>query len=277
MTDSSYEQRYKRTVTDFFDGRTSYDNSSTIGRALPLLERVELRPRQRVLDVATGTGIIAIAAAQKVGSGGYVTGVDFSAGMLRQAEQKSEQIQLENIEWIKADADYLDFPAARFDAVFCSSALVYLKDIASTLASWHRWLKIDGMAAFSGWSDTSYPAPWIIQACACHGISLSNINAPTGTKKKCTDLLQAAGFHDVVVAERQLGCYKSVEQLSGWTGDWFHPKKSPLADVSAELRHSIVSEYHNLIASKETDKGVWCESLAYYASGRKVRQTEGNQ
>ncbi|MEL7522280.1 MAG: hypothetical protein AAGJ80_11825, partial [Cyanobacteria bacterium J06553_1] len=73
--DSTYEQRYKQTVVSFFDGRTSYDNDVTIRRALPLLEMIALEPGQRVLDIATGTGIIAIAAAQAVGSTGRVTGV----------------------------------------------------------------------------------------------------------------------------------------------------------------------------------------------------------
>ncbi|MBD6620610.1 methyltransferase domain-containing protein [Komarekiella sp. 'clone 1'] len=82
MQNSQYEQQYKQKVINFFNSRTTYDNDYTIHRALPLLERIQLQKGQKVLDMATGTGIIAIAAAQIIGSEGKVIGVDFSSGML---------------------------------------------------------------------------------------------------------------------------------------------------------------------------------------------------
>ena len=269
MSGADYERSYKKTVVDFFDGRTRYDNESTVKRALPLLEMVTLKPGQQVLDVATGTGIIAIAAAQAVGSTGNVTGTDFSAGMLQQAHQKAQRIGLRNIEWLEADADYLDFESERFDTIFCSSALVYFRNIERTLKSWHRWLKPNGVALFSGWSAESYPAPWIIESCARHGVELKNINAPTGTAERCTALMRNAGFTEVVVEQRQLGTYRTIEQLSGWDGSWFHPYENPLSETSEEQRQRIMADYHESLTSKATEAGVWCESLAYYVSGKK--------
>ena len=265
----NYEHRYKRTVINFFDGRTSYDNDSTVKRALPLLELVTLKPGQQVLDVATGTGIVAIAAAQKVGSAGSVTGVDFSAGMLHQAREKARKLKLNNITWIEADADYLNFETDRFDVIFCSSALVYFKNIEQTLKSWHRWLKPEGIAIFSGWSEQSYPAPWIIETCACRGVELKNINAPTGTADRCIKLMQTAGFSKVTVEQRQLGIYRTVEQLGRWDGSWFHPHNNPLSKISAEQRQQIIADYHKSLENKATESGIWCESLAYYVAGQK--------
>ena len=266
---TDYERNYKKTVVDFFDGRTSYDNDVTVRRALPLLETVTLKPSQQVLDVATGTGIIAITAAQAVGSTGSVTGVDFSTGMLRQARDKAKALGLHNIKWIEADADYLDFEAERFDAIFCSSALVYFKDVEQTLKSWYRWLKPEGVAIFSGWSEQSYPAPWIIESCTRYGIELKNINAPTGTAERCIEQMQAAGFEEVAVEQRQLGTYRTVEQLSGWNGSWFHPHENPLSEVSEKQLQEVAADYHEALKSKATEAGIWCESLAYYVSGKK--------
>ena len=266
---TDYERNYKKTVIDFFDGRTRYDNDVTVRRALPLLETVTLKPGQQVLDAATGTGIIAIAVAQAVGSTGSVIGVDFSAGMLQQARDKAQTLGLQNIKWIEADADYLDFEAERFDAIFCSSAIVYFKDIEKTLQSWHHWLRSEGVAVFSGWSEQSYPAPWIIESCERCGIELKNINTPTGTAERCTKLMQAAGFEEVAVEQQQLGTYRTVEQLSGWNGSWFHPHENPLSKVSEEQLQQVIADYHNSLKSKVTEAGVWCESLAYYVSGKK--------
>ena len=269
MSESAYENNYKKTVTEFFDKRTRYDNDSTIRRALPLLERVELRPGQQVLDVATGTGIIGIAAAQNVGPTGKVVGIDFSAGMLKQAQEKSEQLGLKNVEWQQADVDYVDFESGSFDAIFCSSALVYFRDIGEILRSWYRWLRPNGRAAFSGWSETSYPAPWIIEACDRNNITLQNINSPTGTPERCIALMEDAGFSEVVVGQQQLGTYRTIEQLSGWNGSWFHPHDNPLATVSEDQMQRIIADYHQGLSAQVTESGVWCESLAYYVSGQK--------
>lgn len=267
VSEADYEGSYKRTVIDFFDGRTSYDNDTTVKRALPLLKRVTLKPGQQVLDVATGTGIIAIAAAKAVGSTGSVTGVDFSAGMLHQARDKAQALGLRNIDWIEADADYLDFEAERLDAIFCSSAIVYFRDIEKTLKSWYRWLKPEGIAIFSGWSEQSYPAPWIIESCARCDIDLKNINTPTA--ERCMELMKAAGFNEVAVEKQQLGTYRTVEQLSGWNGSWFHPHENPLSEISEEQLQQVVADYHESLKSKVIEAGVWCESLAYYVSGKK--------
>jgi len=269
---TAYERSYKKTVTQFFDGRTSYDNGSTIERALPLLDMVELKPGQQILDVATGTGIVAIAAAEKVGPTGQVTGVDFSAGMLQQAQHKSDQLGLSNIDWMKADADYAAFKTDIFDAIFCSSAIVYLKNIERTLKLWHRWLKPNGAAIFSGWSDQSYPAPWIIESCAHYGVTLENINAPTGTPERCIALMESAGFESVCVNQRQLGKYRTIEELSAWNGSWFHPKSNPLDDIPDRQRQQIVDDYHRRLIDRKTKDGIWCESLAYYVAGRKPCQ-----
>lgn len=66
-------QNYKQQVTEFFNDRTAYDQEGIFHPLLAnlLLECVELQPEHKVLDVATGTGLIAIPAAQ-ICTNGYV-------------------------------------------------------------------------------------------------------------------------------------------------------------------------------------------------------------
>lgn len=94
MNDKQYEQEYKQTVISFFNSRTSYDNNYIINRTLPILELLQFEKGQKILDVATGTGLIAITAAQIVGNQGKVIGVDFSPIMLQQAQQKIDELGL---------------------------------------------------------------------------------------------------------------------------------------------------------------------------------------
>jgi ubiquinone/menaquinone biosynthesis C-methylase UbiE len=73
---------------------------------------------QHILDIGTGTGHLAIAAAQIVGTEGRVIGVDISALMLEQARSKVEALGLSNVEFQLADAEALNYPANSFDR-FC--------------------------------------------------------------------------------------------------------------------------------------------------------------
>lgn len=74
---------YKQQVVDFFERRTAYDaeGDSHPNEALRLLEYVPIKSGQTILDLATGTGLVAIAAALKTAPEGSVIGVDMSPGM----------------------------------------------------------------------------------------------------------------------------------------------------------------------------------------------------
>ncbi|MHC5825428.1 MAG: class I SAM-dependent methyltransferase, partial [Nostoc sp.] len=211
--------------------------------------------------MATGTGIIAIAVAQIVGSEGKVTGVDFSSGMLAQAQHKIEELGLQNIELIEADAEYIDFNDESFDVILCSTAIVYFKDIPAALRKWYRFLKPGGVMGFSCCSEESCGAPLIIEICDQYDILLTNINEPTGTPEKCHHLLAEAGFKDIEVKIQQLGLYRNLEQARGWNGGWFHPRENPLLEVSSEEMAELKAEYHQKIEAEATEQGAGYENL----------------
>jgi ubiquinone/menaquinone biosynthesis C-methylase UbiE len=70
-----------------------------------LCEQLDLRPGQRVLDVACGAGNTALAAARRRAS---TTGCDFVPALLVRAEQRAQAEGLQ-IEWVEADAQDLPF------------------------------------------------------------------------------------------------------------------------------------------------------------------------
>src|SRR5512132_1698227 len=79
--------------------------------AAQLLDLAAVRPGERVLDVACGTGIVARQAAARVGPGGAVTGTDLNQGMLEAARAAAADLPVE-IAWHQADAAALPCPAA---------------------------------------------------------------------------------------------------------------------------------------------------------------------
>jgi SAM-dependent methyltransferase len=78
-----------------------------------LLARVDLAPGQDVIDVATGTGNIAIRAAA---AGGQVVGLDLTPELFGTARRRAAAQQL-TVEWVEGDAEDLPFEDERFDRV----------------------------------------------------------------------------------------------------------------------------------------------------------------
>jgi len=90
-----------------------------------LCDLAGVRPGQRVLDVACGTGIVARVAADRLAGAGRVVGVDLNEAMLAVARRVRP-----DVEWRQGDAEALPFPPASFDRVLCQMALMFFPDRA---------------------------------------------------------------------------------------------------------------------------------------------------
>ena len=75
---------YKQSIADLYSKRSqSYDRSEWHDRmARNLVDYADIKVGSKVLDIATGTGMVAFYAASKVGSHGSVVGIDISEGMI---------------------------------------------------------------------------------------------------------------------------------------------------------------------------------------------------
>jgi len=110
--------------------------------AIDLIAAAALRPGQRVLDVACGTGVVARLAAARVGPKGTVAGIDLNPGMLEVA--RSVTPDEVTIEWLEASAENLPFPDASFDVVLCQMSLQFFPDKVAALREIRRVLVPEG-------------------------------------------------------------------------------------------------------------------------------------
>jgi ubiquinone/menaquinone biosynthesis C-methylase UbiE len=119
------------------------------------LDRMALRPGQRVLDVACGTGVVARAAASILGASGEVVGTDLSAEMLEVARARSSAGGA-RIHWQQGDAMALPCADAEFDVVLCQQGLQFFPDKVGALREMHRVLKPRGSLGVCVWRSIEH-------------------------------------------------------------------------------------------------------------------------
>lgn len=169
-----------------------------------LVAAADVRPGERVLDVACGTGVVARLAAARVGGAGRVVGLDVNAAMLAVA-RALPPVPGPRIAWCAAGALALPLAAAAFDVVLCQQGLQQFPDRAVAVSEMRRVLRSPGRLAASVWGrlERSPGMAALVDALERHvGVAAANNRrAPfaLGDADALGDLIAAAGFRDVAV------------------------------------------------------------------------------
>ena len=163
--------KFKRAIAQAYDRRKdTYDTGKTgtwhADLARRLVECVGVQSGQAILDLATGTGMVAIEAAKQVGDSGKVIGVDISSGLLAVARQKIAAAKLNNIILQLADIEVLNFPENSFDCVMCCSALPLLTNVPADLRLWHSFLVLEGKIGLCVFAKTAFIHGVVLQKVA---------------------------------------------------------------------------------------------------------------
>ena len=116
----------------FSDRAQHYENAAHRWQAQRAVAHADLRLGQRVLDIATGTGLAARAAAAVTGPDGEVVGIHAAEGLVTQARAASGP----GIRYIAGDGVDLPGGLGTFDRLLCVAALPYLGDPAIALNRW---------------------------------------------------------------------------------------------------------------------------------------------
>ena len=117
-----------------------------------LLARAQLNGDERVLDLGTGTGSVAAAAAPLVGPGGTILGVDVSPDMLKVARQRISTAQLEKVEFLEGQAESIPAEDDSFDVVLAGLSLMFVIDREKAAAEIGRVLRPGGRLVATVWA-----------------------------------------------------------------------------------------------------------------------------
>ncbi|MBK1788107.1 class I SAM-dependent methyltransferase [Prauserella cavernicola] len=227
---------------------------SRIGAALPLMsellcEDADLRGGERVLDVATGSGNTALAAARRHC---VVTGVDYVPALLERARLRASAEQLE-VDFQVGDAEELDFPDDAFDVVLSTLGVMFAPDQRRTADELLRVCGPGGRIALTSWTPSGFggtvfelfnrfvPAP---------------PDTPSALRWGSDDgLVELFGDRVREVRtriRRQVFRYPSVEHYVRWYATYFGPTIAAEDALDAAGRERLRAEFAALIGELNT-------------------------
>lgn len=143
------ELKAKEVFPGVFSRHAAAYRDRVMARALrgrvEVIERVDPRPGERVLDLACGPGTLTLRLAELVGPSGEVVAADLAPGMLELVRDSAPA----NVQTRLMELEALDFPDASFDAVTCGHGYQFVTDLDRALAEAVRVLRPGGRFAAS--------------------------------------------------------------------------------------------------------------------------------
>ena len=125
------------------------------------MDRLELLPGQRVVDLGCGSGRTTLELAARVGPGGEAVGVDISAEMLARGRERAARLGARNVEFVHADAQVHDLGQARFDAAYSRFGVMFFSDPVAAFANVRRALRPGAALSLVCWQSV-FDNEWML-------------------------------------------------------------------------------------------------------------------
>jgi SAM-dependent methyltransferase len=116
------------------------------------VNRLNLKPGTKVLDVACGNGNVAMLAA---GRGCVTSGIDIASNLITQARQRARSESL-NIEFTEGDAEYLPYAGASFDVAVSTFGVMFAPRPERIVSELRRVVKPGGLIALANWTPDGF-------------------------------------------------------------------------------------------------------------------------
>lgn len=208
-----------------------------------MVELAEIEPGQAILDVACGTGALALAAAERVGETGHVAGLDLNPEMLAVARRK-----LSKVEWHQGRAEDLPFGDATFDRVVSQFGFMFFDDPAESLREMMRVLRPGGRLAVAVCGAVDHSPGYSVLTELLYrlfGAAVADaFRAPfqLGDRDRLRSLALEAGLGDLEVSRvdgtvrfDSVGALVSSERACAWTlGGLLNEREFTLLRAAAE-------------------------------------------
>jgi ubiquinone/menaquinone biosynthesis C-methylase UbiE len=209
-----------------------------------LCEAVDLRSGERVLDVATGNGNAALAAARRFAQ---VTGIDYVPELLAQARARAAADGLE-IAFREADAEALPFEAASFDVVLSTFGVMFTPDQPRAAAELARVTRPGGRIGLASWTPDGFIGS-LFKTLGRHVPPAPGLKSPSrwGTQDALLELFGDAAA-DLRTEQRTFTFrYLSAEHWLEVFRTWYGPLHRAFATLEAPAQKALADDVLALI------------------------------
>lgn len=241
-----------------------------------LIELADLQPNMNVLDIGTGSGLAAFAAAEKILPQGRVLATDFCEHMLEHVRAGVETSQITNVDVFSMPAEELDIHPDTFERVISNFGISFFQDPEKALMEMYRVLKKGGKVALSTWTTPDRCLVLGLMDTILKDIvpELKGSIRPSifdfGTDELFTRALEEAGFNNIQIHhEINTARYKKAEDY--W--DRLYRTGPELREILSELPVEMVERIRARVLEEvekyRQDDKIILESEALIATGIK--------
>ena len=228
-----------------------------------MLAAVQLKPGERVLELAGGPGTVSLLAARAVGPEGQVIYTDFAEPMIDAGRQRLAREGAANVEARVMDAEAIELPDGAVDVVLCRMGYMFTADPAATFRETARVLVPGGRLALAVWSDAA-SNPWVSLPMQAIMQQLDAPPPPPGAPgvfaladaQRLRGLLEQAGLEPAAIetVDGEVR-YDSLENWFELTQRLAGPVRALLASVEEAVLEKISQSWRERAASYAQSDG----------------------
>ncbi len=203
----SGEREFWDRRADAWERRADSLNRFSDTYGIPVIDALNVRPGERVLDIGCGPGTTAIELARRVAPDGEVVGVDISDAMTAAAQRRATREQVPNITFRAADAESGAL-GEKFDAAYSRFGVMFFTDATRAFANIGRALRAGGRLGCAVWGSLA-ENPWMfVPTLAAAPVLQAELTIPAPDEpgpfsladpERVSSVLTGAGFEHIAV------------------------------------------------------------------------------
>ncbi|GIW44680.1 MAG: methyltransferase [Candidatus Binatia bacterium] len=244
------------------------------------MELARIGAGEQVLDVGCGCGDTTIELAARVSPGGHVLGIDISTPMLQYAKERAEAEAVENVTFVRGDAQVYPLPKGKFHVVFSRFGVMFFSDPVAAFRNFIQGSRPGARLAFVCWQGVT-ENPWmavpLMAALQClpQPVDMPDPDAPGpfafANPDKVRRILTEAGYERVelhsIHRELTIGAGEPVEKVVEFLLQ-MGPTGKVLRSVDSSTRARVAESVLAALRPYEREGGVRMPGTAWIVTAR---------